>query len=232
MNQRTRAIYKANEKFVEKYGNTLRNMHQNGGQNPKVTWVGCSDSRKPIERIVRMGPGQIFCIRVAGGMLDTSGLASLEYAVAKFNPEVIFMVGHTKCGAVGAGMELLRKVHEPGSEISLDAVSRSTPLGSMTVEICRNIAGDLRNLHDDVRASVTNLLAQANKALREIGGLRKIVADDPDRLHLSMYNTEIGKLVPVPVGIVIKEVGAVTSACVHFTEHEGDKFRVALRAGT
>merc|ERR1719436_360990 len=50
-------------------------------QWPSVAVLGCSDSRVPIEIIFDQGLGDVFVIRVAGNLLDTSTFASVQYAV-------------------------------------------------------------------------------------------------------------------------------------------------------
>ena len=44
-------------------------------------------------------------VRVAGNVANTDSIASIEYAVAVLNCEVILVLGHEGCGAVGAAME-------------------------------------------------------------------------------------------------------------------------------
>jgi carbonic anhydrase len=72
------------------------------GQKPFVTVVGCADSRVPVEQVFDQGVGDIFTIRVAGNVCDTTEIASVEYAVATLETPMIVVLGHTHCGAVGA----------------------------------------------------------------------------------------------------------------------------------
>ena len=48
---------------------------------------------------------EIFVIRVAGNIADTTSIASIEYAVSALNTNLIVVVGHEKCGAVGAALD-------------------------------------------------------------------------------------------------------------------------------
>merc|ERR1719343_915818 len=50
-------------------------------QFPSVALLSCSDSRVPPEIIFDQGLGDLFVIRVAGNALDTSTMASLQFAV-------------------------------------------------------------------------------------------------------------------------------------------------------
>lgn len=50
-------------------------------QSPLVAILGSSDSRLPTEIVFDQGSGDILAIRVASTALDTTTLASLQYAV-------------------------------------------------------------------------------------------------------------------------------------------------------
>lgn len=70
------------------------------GQHPHTIVLSCSDSRVPPEHIFDQGLGEIFVIRVAGEALDSSVIASIEYAVEHLGTRNIVVMGHTSCGAV------------------------------------------------------------------------------------------------------------------------------------
>jgi len=72
------------------------------GQSPFAVVLTCSDSRAMDNLIFDQELGRIFTIRVAGNSPDTLGLASIEYAVEHLGSKVVVVMGHTKCGAVGA----------------------------------------------------------------------------------------------------------------------------------
>ena len=50
------------------------------------------------------GLDELFVIRVAGNIADTTSIASIEYAVTQLNTNLIVVVGHESCGAVGAAL--------------------------------------------------------------------------------------------------------------------------------
>jgi carbonic anhydrase len=70
------------------------------GQSPAVAVLACSDSRVAPESIFDQGLGELFVVRVAGNVVDTTVLASLEYAVEHLGVRLILVVGHSSCGAV------------------------------------------------------------------------------------------------------------------------------------
>ena len=72
------------------------------GQSPYGVIVTCSDSRVVPEVIFDTGLGDLFVIRVAGNVIGTTELESVEYAVAYLEPVVVVVMGHENCGAVEA----------------------------------------------------------------------------------------------------------------------------------
>ena len=75
------------------------------GQKPFAIVITCSDSRVPPELLFDQGLGDIFVVRVAGNVVDPIALGSIEYGAEHLNSPLLFILGHTKCGAVGATLE-------------------------------------------------------------------------------------------------------------------------------
>lgn len=76
-----------------------------GGQKPFAVVVACSDSRVVPEAIFSVGLGEIFVIRVAGNVLGDHELGSVEYAVGHLGANLVVVLGHECCGAIGAALE-------------------------------------------------------------------------------------------------------------------------------
>ena len=72
------------------------------GQSPFAVVVTCSDSRAMDNLIFDQELGGLFTIRVAGNTPGTLGIASIEYAVGHLGSKIVVIMGHSKCGAVGA----------------------------------------------------------------------------------------------------------------------------------
>jgi len=68
------------------------------GQNPYAIILSCADSRVVPELAFDSGLGEIFVIRVAGNVANTSTTASIEYAVAHLGVKLIVVLGHESCG--------------------------------------------------------------------------------------------------------------------------------------
>ncbi|MFK7798239.1 MAG: carbonic anhydrase [Aureispira sp.] len=73
-------------------------------QDPFAIVLSCADSRVIPEVAFDTGLGELFVARVAGNIANTSTIASIEYAVAHLNAELIVVMGHEGCGAVGAAL--------------------------------------------------------------------------------------------------------------------------------
>jgi MFS superfamily sulfate permease-like transporter len=77
-----------------------------GGQHPFAVVLSCIDSRNPTEYIFDLGLGDIFNIRIAGNIVSPGVLGSIEYACAVVGVKLILVMGHTRCGAVTAAVQL------------------------------------------------------------------------------------------------------------------------------
>ena len=74
-------------------------------QHPFAIIVGCSDSRVPPEVVFDQGLGDLYVVRLAGNVVEGEGLGSIEYAVLRFDPPLILVLGHERCGVVEAAVK-------------------------------------------------------------------------------------------------------------------------------
>ena len=86
------------------------------GQQPFAIVLTCADSRVAPEIYFDQGLGDLFVLRNAGNVLDDHIIGSIEYAVEHLHATLIIVVGHAKCGAVGAAVA---GGHAPGHIHSL-----------------------------------------------------------------------------------------------------------------
>ncbi len=70
------------------------------GQWPFATILSCIDSRTSAELIFDQGLGDVFSIRIAGNIVNTDILGSMEFACKVAGSKLLVVLGHTKCGAV------------------------------------------------------------------------------------------------------------------------------------
>ena len=93
-NDRFMKNLKANRNLLEQVNET-RN-----GQWPFATILSCIDSRTSSELIFDQGLGDVFSVRIAGNIVNTDIIGSMEFACKVAGSKLIVVLGHTKCGAV------------------------------------------------------------------------------------------------------------------------------------
>jgi carbonic anhydrase len=96
------------------------------GQHPTAVVFGCADSRVAAEIIFDQGLGDMFVVRTAGHVIDSSVLGSIEFAVSLLEVPLIVVLGHDSCGAVKATLSALDEGEIPGGYVR-DVVERVTP---------------------------------------------------------------------------------------------------------
>ena len=130
------------------------------GQEPFAIILGCSDSRVPAEIVFDQGLGDLFVIRVAGNIVASSQVGSVEFAAAQFGTRLVVVLGHSQCGAVRATLQELQQPAEHQSRNMRSIVDRIRP----SVE--ELLATDLRHdpdalmksaVRSNIRASVNHL---------------------------------------------------------------------------
>ncbi len=79
------------------------------GQAPWAAFVSCADSRVPPELLFGgLGLGELFVARNAGNMVDTATMGTLEYGAEHLGVPLIVVLGHERCGAVAAAVEVFK----------------------------------------------------------------------------------------------------------------------------
>ena len=97
-------------------------------QEPFAIILGCSDSRVPAEIVFDQGLGDLFVIRVAGNIVASSQVGSVEFAAARFGTRLVVVLGHSQCGAILATLEELQQPtgkHSPGLRSIVERVRPS-----------------------------------------------------------------------------------------------------------
>lgn len=134
------------------------------GQKPYAVIVSCADSRVIPEYIFSAGIGELFVVRVAGNVIDSHGLGSIEYAVEHLGCKLIVVLGHTLCGAVGAALE----EHTGYVKLITDEIRQA--IGMET---------------DSVKASILNIKQSVAK-------IQKLLNKSDVHISGALYRTESG----------------------------------------
>ena len=97
-------LQEGNERFINNLKanrNLLEQVNETrDGQWPFATILSCIDSRTSAELIFDQGLGDVFSVRIAGNIVNTDILGSMEFACKVAGSKLIVVLGHSKCGAV------------------------------------------------------------------------------------------------------------------------------------
>lgn len=148
-------LVKGNEQYLTSdfhsgdVSRAIRLHTHNHGQVPYAIIITCSDSRVVPEYIFSAGIGDLFVIRVAGNVIDKHQLGSIEYAADHLGTPLVVVMGHTRCGAVGAAIS-----DNPGGYVKF-----------ITDEIKRAIGNET----DDYRAGCLNVANSVEVIKKSLG---------------------------------------------------------------
>lgn len=136
------------------------------GQTPLALVLSCIDSRVPAELVFDLGIGDMFSVRVAGNVIGTKSLGSVEYGVTVAKVKLVLVMGHKRCGAVTSAVQLL------GNGDAVEQATGCQHLHAIVREIEQSIApeeiGALRNLQPQQMAAFVDEVAKRN-VLRTAG---------------------------------------------------------------
>lgn len=156
------------------------------GQHPFATILSCMDSRTSAELIFDQGLGDIFSIRVAGNILNDDILGSMEYASEVVGAKLIFVLGHTKCGAVTGACNGVALGHLTGLlEKIRPAINAEATVGQDRNGSNPEFVAQVTRLH--VEKTITEILQRS-----EI--INRLVAAGKVRLAGGVYDVESGKV--------------------------------------
>ena len=164
-------LSKGNARFVS---GKLRHPHSANewrkrlidGQAPFATILGCSDSRVPPELLFDQGFGDLFVIRVAGNVIDTDVVGSIEYGVDHLKTKLVVVMGHEGCGAVTAALQADSDLQQEPNEVR-SLVSKIKPA---TKKVSKELPFEKRlnlSVAENVRESVRQLKAISDLATAE-----------------------------------------------------------------
>jgi carbonic anhydrase len=138
----------------------MRLAELKNGQEPFAVILGCSDARMPAEVVFDQGLGDLFVIRVAGNIVASSQVGSVEFAAVRFGTPLVVVLGHSQCGAVLATLEELLRPREKQSRDLRSIVDRMRPAvdGLLATELRHNSDALLRQaVRNNIRISANHL---------------------------------------------------------------------------
>jgi carbonic anhydrase len=116
-------------------------------QTPRATVVACSDSRVHTTAFDPSPENDDFMVRNIGNQVSNA-VGSIQYGVEHLETPVLFILGHTGCGAVKAAMEGTAKLEKPIQDElqNLRAPKREPRRGEREAWVDAVVA----NVHDQV----------------------------------------------------------------------------------
>lgn len=183
-------LKQGNHRFVNNL-KTNRNLLEQvnetrDGQWPFAIILSCIDSRTSAELIFDQGLGDVFSVRIAGNIVNTDILGSMEFACKVAGSKLVVVLGHTKCGAVkgacdhvemGNLTELLSKL-QPAVYQERETKEDRTSNNYVFVENVAKI---------NVKRSVKNIIERSFI-------LEQMVENGEIGVVGAMYNIETGKV--------------------------------------
>lgn len=196
-------LRKGNERFAtgkQLYRDLSRQVDATAdGQHPLAVVLSCIDSRTPAELILDMGLGDIFSVRVAGNGLNQRIIGSMEYGCAVAGSRLILVVGHTRCGAVTAAVDL---AGAPSS--SVEEATGCEHLQPILHDIQRSMEPGDGQRYDELppaeREAIVNRVARRNvvHVVQTIPGesktLARLIAEGRIAVVGALYNVTDGTM--------------------------------------
>lgn len=159
-------------------------------QKPFAIVLGCSDSRVPAEIVFGQGLGDLFVIRVAGNIVASSQVGSVEFAAEQFGTQLVVVLGHSRCGAIEATLDQLRRPWREQSRNLRSIVDRIRP--SVEPLLATDLLADRDALiHHAVRA---NVRASANQLRHGSEVLESLIQRGRLRVVGAEYSLESGEV--------------------------------------
>jgi carbonic anhydrase len=175
-------------------------------QAPFAIVVGCSDARVNIETIFSQWMNGMFVVRMAGNVLGTEAIGSIDYAVAQLGKSLrlVLVLGHSDCGAVSAAVDSYLNPQIFG-EIAFSHSLRSL-LDRIHIAVrigCRTLAtkfGESIAQHPNYREALIDASVYINAAVTAFDLAREIeeIKAEGLRTVFSVYDFETLRVSSLP----------------------------------
>lgn len=173
-----------NARFVAGVSNADRSRTRMAQVEPKqapfAAILGCADSRVPVELVFDQGFGDLFVTRVAGNVVTPEIAGSLEFGTLVLGAKVLYVLGHTRCGAVDATMKLVDARGQISALYSRIRPSVRASDGTLPSAIRQNVIDQMETLRT------------ASPVLAELAAQGKLIITG------GVYDLASGRVVPVP----------------------------------
>jgi carbonic anhydrase len=182
--------FAADVRSLDSFPSRARRIELAAGQQPFATILGCSDSRVPVEIVFDQGLGDLFVIRVAGNIVAPSLIGSVEFAAEQFGTRLVVVLGHSRCGAIIATLDQLKRPKENQSHNLHSIVDLVRP--SVEALLATELGSDRDALiREAVRA---NIRASVRHLKRGSDIIQTLIEDDGLMIVGAEYSLETGEV--------------------------------------
>ena len=167
-------------------------------QHPIAIILGCIDSRVPVETVFDMSFGDLFCVRIAGNVVNDDILASIEYACDVVGATLIVVLGHTRCGAIGAACDNVKQGHitqllekiKPAIDAEHQCITNRDSSNPLFVDqVTRlNVANTLLNLYNN------SVILRTLQEQQKIGMIGAIYDVSTGKVEFNSFADEVSQL--------------------------------------
>jgi carbonic anhydrase len=148
-------------------------------QKPFAAFLGCADSRVPIEILFDQGFGDLFVNRIAGNVTTPECIGSLEFGTHVLGTKVLFVLGHTSCGAVAAAV-------------------KGDPVPGQISALFQHLLPAVKAAKGDVEKAIRENVRTQALLLSEASPLiAKLIKDGKLIVAGGVYNLDTGAVIPV-----------------------------------
>jgi carbonic anhydrase len=183
-------LKEGNDRFVKnlkKQRNLLDQVNETrDGQWPFATILSCIDSRTSAELIFDQGLGDIFSVRIAGNIVNTDIIGSMEFACKVAGSKLIVVLGHTACGAIKGACDHV----EMGNLTEL--LSKIQPAVYQETKTKKNRTSTNNSFVDNV--ATINIKRSAEQIIERSYILEQMLEEGKIGVVGAMYNIQTGKV--------------------------------------
>jgi carbonic anhydrase len=183
-------LKEGNDRFIKnlkKQRNLLDQVNDTrDGQWPFATILSCIDSRTSAELIFDQGLGDIFSVRIAGNIVNTDIIGSMEFACKVAGSKLIVVLGHTACGAIKGACDHV----EMGNLTELLSKIQPAVYQEKTTKTKRTSAND--KFVDNV--SMINIKRSAEQIIERSYILEQMLEAGQVGVVGAMYDLQTGKV--------------------------------------
>ena len=182
------ALKDGNDRFLHALSNNtdlLARVSETAAvQHPFALVLTCADSRMAPELIFDQGIGDIFTVRIAGNLVTTEILGTMEFATQLVGAKLIVVLGHTNCGALKGAVD----------GIELGNLTATLDHLRPAVDAVPSSYGEptSANPHFLQKAAELNVIMAEDQIRRQSPVIAKLVVEGRVAVRGAMYHMETG----------------------------------------